>query len=372
MKNHSLRFHWSLSQAGNSFRRAGNTKEMTGLIRFDDQLNLCLRAEENGIDSMLMAIGFTRPDPLLLTVALGQETKKLKFMVAVRSGLISPAYYVQQLNTASAIIGDRIHINVVSGHTPSELKYYGDFLDHDERYARTGEFIQVCRLFWGNNGPVNFNGNFYQVENGTIKTPFNSPYGRPEIYIGGNSAQSANQVIEHGDCLWRFPDAPDVIQEKTKSVIAAGKQAGFLASIIARPTQSEAEDAALQLLNNFSGKNTSAQEDFYKNSDSVGFKTILETAFANQSSWITPYLWNGAVPYLGAPSIAFVGSYENIAKALMNYKKIGVTQYLFMGWPDEEEIVHFGQGVLPIIRKMEQDIIVGSKNKITEILTGNG
>jgi len=355
MKTQSLRFHWSLSQAGNSFRRAENTKALPGLISFNDQLNLCLQAEENGIDSMLMAIGFTRPDPLLLSVALGQVTKKIKFMVAVRSGLISPAYFVQQLNTASTIIGNRIHINVVSGHTPSELKYYGDFLEHDERCKRTSEFMQACHHFWENKGPVNFNGIFYQVENGSIKTPFNAPNARPEIYIGGNSEQTADLVCEHGDCLWRFPDTPEVIQKKTKAVIDAGKEVGFLASIIVRPTQHAAENAAMQLLKNFALQNNAVQKENYKNFDSEGFKEILEKAFNNQSNWITPYLWNGAVPYLGAPAIALVGSYENIARVLMNYKKSGVTQFLFMGWPDEEEIVHFGQGVLPILRKMEQE-----------------
>jgi alkanesulfonate monooxygenase len=353
--SHPLRFHWSLSQAGGLFRGAANIKERTGLINFDDQVNLCLKAEENGIDSMLMAIGFTRPDPLVLTVALGQETQKIKFMVAVRSGLISPAYYVQQLNTASTLIGNRIHINVVSGHTPAELKYYGDFLEHDERFTRTDEFMQVCHKFWENNGPVNFNGIYYGVENGKIETPFNSPTGRPEIYIGGNSKQSADLVCGYGDCLWRFPDTPEAVIEKTQAVLAAGKEVGFLCAIIVRPTQEEAENAARELLKNFAGNNKAVHRENFKNLDSVGFKEILNQAFINQSNWITPYLWNGAVPYLGAPAIALVGSYENIANALINYKKIGVMQFLFMGWPDEEEIVHFGQGVLPLIRKMEEN-----------------
>jgi alkanesulfonate monooxygenase len=361
--NQPLRFHWSLSQAGNKFRRINDPKELSGLINFSDQLNLCIKAEENGIDSMLMAIGFTRPDPLVLTIVLAQETNKIKFMVAVRSGLITPAYYVQQLNTASTIIGDRIHINVVGGHTPAELRYYGDFLDHDERYQRTGEFLDICHKFWEDDGAANFSGTFYQVQNGIIATPFNSPKGRPEIYIGGNSQQCSDLVCSYGDCLWRFPETPEQTIEKTKAVLAAGKEVGFIAAIIVRPTQEEAENAAKELLKNFTGNNKDVHKENYKRFDSVGFKEVLDKAFNNESAWITPYLWNGAVPFLGAPSIAFVGSYENIANALINYKKIGVTQFLFMGWPDEEEIVHFGQGVLPIIRKMEMEETTGVKLK---------
>jgi alkanesulfonate monooxygenase len=350
-----LRFHWSLSQAGNKFRRADKEADVSGLINFDDQLNLCLLAEENGIESMLMAIGFTRPDPLLLTVALGQETKRIKFLVAVRPGLITPTYYVQQLNTASTLIGNRIHINVVSGRVPAELKYYGDFSEHDERYSRANEFLEICNSFWANNGPVNFNGTHYKIENGTIKTPFNSPKGRPEIYVGGNSQQAIDLACHQADCLWQFPDTPEAASQKIQPALAAGKEAGFLVSIIARPTQNEAEEAAKELLKNFAGNTKVAHKEYDKKYDGQGFKEILENAFTNSSKWITPYLWNGAVPYLGAPAIAFVGSYENIAKALLNYKEIGITQFLFMGWPDEEEVVHFGQGVLPLVRKMEKE-----------------
>jgi alkanesulfonate monooxygenase len=353
MKDKPLRFHWSLSQAGNNFRAVNKKEDWTGLLSFSDQLNLCIKAEENGIDSMLMAIGFTRPDPLVLTVALGQQTKNIKFLVAVRSGLISPAFFVQQLNTASTLIGNRIHVNVVNGHSPNELKFYGDFLEHDERYERTKEFMHLCNSFWSNNGPVNFNGNYYQVENGKIETPFNSSTGRPEIFIGGNSKNSELLVCEHGDCLWRLPDTPENLGEKTRNIIAAGKEVGLMASVITRPTQAQAENAAKELLEKFTGNNMDVQKEIYKRFDSESFKEILEQAFSDQSAWITPYLWNGLVPYLGAPAIAFVGSYEKIAEVFMNYKLAGITQFLLIGWPDEEEVVHFGKGVLPLVRKLE-------------------
>ena len=73
--NRPLRFHWSLSQAGDTYRGLQAKDDMTGLLSFDAQLDLCRCAEISGIDSVLMAIGYTRPDPLLLSVALGRETE---------------------------------------------------------------------------------------------------------------------------------------------------------------------------------------------------------------------------------------------------------------------------------------------------------
>jgi alkanesulfonate monooxygenase len=109
-------------------------------------------------------------------------------------------------------------------------------------------------------------------------------------------------------------------------------------------------------LQSFANNTQSNQKENYKQLDSQGFKAVLDQAFGEDSHWITPYLWNGAVPYLGAPAIAFVGSYETIATALMQYKEIGITQFLFMGWPDEVEIIHFGQGVAPLLRAKEKEM----------------
>jgi alkanesulfonate monooxygenase len=72
-----LRFHWSLSQAGDPFRRAQATGEMSGLPSFEAQVDLCRRAENNGIDSVLMAFGYTRPDPVVLSATLATRTRSI-------------------------------------------------------------------------------------------------------------------------------------------------------------------------------------------------------------------------------------------------------------------------------------------------------
>src|SRR5436305_13685123 len=143
-----LRFHWSLSQVGDKFRGASETANMKGLLSLEAQVEFCRAAEQNGIDSLLMAFGFTRPDPTALSAALGMNTDRIKFMIACRPGVMSPTVFVQQINTISALTNGRVHINIVTGHSPHELRYYGDPLEHDQRYERTDEFLDVCRAFW--------------------------------------------------------------------------------------------------------------------------------------------------------------------------------------------------------------------------------
>src|SRR5260370_9935962 len=106
-----LRFHWSLSQVGDRFRRTKATTEMAGLLSLERQVEFCLGAEECGIDSLLMAFGFTRPEPMTLSAALGMNTQLIKFMLSSPPGVLSPTLFVQQVNTVSALTGGRISIN---------------------------------------------------------------------------------------------------------------------------------------------------------------------------------------------------------------------------------------------------------------------
>jgi alkanesulfonate monooxygenase len=350
-----LRFHWSLSQAGDKLRRAQATEKMSGLFDLAQQVEVCRHAEQNGIESLLMAIGFTRPDPLQLAIAIGLQTEKIKFMVACRSGLISPTFFVQQLNTVSALLPGRILLNVVCGHTPHELRYYGDFLDHDARYRRTSEFLAVCQGLWSGAFPYNFHGEYYKIENARLHTPFlGNATNAPEIFIGGNSAEAAGLAMEHGSCLWRFPAAPGDLEREITPVLQQGVEVGYLTSIIARPTRDEALAAAAKLVASVGQESRTVHQQFAARVDSEGFRSVYEMALGD-SAWITPCLWTGAVPYLGPPSIALVGSFKEIADAIMEYKQRGITQFLFMGWPDREEINYFGAGVLPLIRAHEKE-----------------
>jgi alkanesulfonate monooxygenase len=353
--NRPLRFHWSLSQAGDKLRRAQATVKMSGLFDLGQQVELCRLAEKNGIESMLMAIGFTRPDPLQLAIAIGLQTETIKFMVACRSGLVSPTHFVQQMNTASAFLPGRLLLNVVCGHTPHELRYYGDFLDHDGRYRRTAEFLTVCRGLWSEAIPYSLNGEFYKIENARLATPFQGD-GRsgPEIFIGGNSAEAARLAAAHGSCLWRFPAAPEKVATEIRSSLELGIEVGFLTSIIARPTRDEALAAASALIEAVGSDARTVNQQFVARVDSQGYRSVFEMA-TGDSAWVTRCLWTGAVPYLGAPSIALVGSFAEVANAIITYKQSGITQFLLMGWPDREELEYFGAGVLPLVRASEQE-----------------
>jgi alkanesulfonate monooxygenase len=349
-----LRFHWSLSSVGDKLRRTQAMTTMNGVPDVAEHVAFCRQAEAAGIESLLMAFGFTRPDPIAYSAALGRQTEKIKFLVAVRSGISAPTYFVQQINTLSALTGGRVCINIVAGRAPDEQRYYGDFLPHDERYERTDEFWTVCHALWRGEGPVDFTGRHYRVEGARINTPFVSDdHKRPEIYLGGSSDQALALATRHADCLFTFPDVPERMEPRIRPVLDSGTEVGLLVSLISRPTRAEAVDTAHELVVAAGEQAREVHGAIRGRSDSVGFTATYDLA-ARESNWPTPYLWTGAVPYLGPPSISLVGSPADIVAALAEYQSIGITQFLFMGHPDLEQMTFFGEEILPRVRKRER------------------
>ncbi len=345
-----------MSAAGERLKGAKARAEQSGIPDLEAHLRFCRTAEACEMDSLLTAFGFHRPDPIALASGLGMMTERIKFMVAVRSGIFSPTVFVQQVNTVSALTNGRICLNVVAGHTPGEQRAYGDFLTHDERYERADEFLTVCRAFWEQSGEVNFEGKHYRIENGKLNTPFVSDERpRPEIFLGGNSPLAEALALKHADCLWRLPDTPEKIRSRTQLFRPQGKEVGLLVSILARPTRKQAIDDANSMIRKLGTQPKKTHKEFEKKSDSVAFRSTFALAEKNESDWLSQYLWTGAVPYLGAVAIALVGSPEDIATAIMEYKEAGVSQFLFMGWPDIEEMKFFSQAILPLIRAKEQE-----------------
>jgi alkanesulfonate monooxygenase len=343
-----------MSSVGEKLRGATARAAQSGIPDFDAYVEFCRQAEECGIESLLTAFGFHRPDPIVMAAALGMMTTRIKFMVAVRSGIMSPTAFVQQVNSVSALTNGRICLNVVAGHTPREQAFYGDFLSHDERYDRTDEFLTVCRAFWQGDGDVNFTGEYYRIENGRLNTPFVAPdRTSPEIFLGGGSTQAEALAIKHADCWWRLPDSPERLGPRIRPILEAGTEVGLLISLLARPTREQALRDAYAMIESLGSAPRKTHKEFEQKSDSVAFKSSFALAEATESDWLTPTLWTGAVPLLGAVALALVGSADEVADAMIEYKQIGVSQFLLMGWPDLEEMTFFARAVLPRVRERE-------------------
>jgi len=310
-------------------------------------------AEDAGIESVLLSFSRYEPDTILIACAMGQVTTRLKFIVAYRMGLMQPATFVQQINTLSGVIDGRVSLNIVAGSSTVEQHGYGDFLDHDERYARAEEFLEVCRAFWARNGDVNFAGKYCHVEKGKIYTPFQAPDRKsPEIYVSGHSEQAQHLALTRGSCYLRLIDTPEKLSATVSHFRANGVDVCLRLCVVCRPTHDEALAAAHALLP--SQEVEREERGILSRSDSKTLKDAL--AAADDVGWLNRNLWAGLVPHYGSSAMTLVGTPEDLAAAFLEYKKIGVSQFIIAGWPKLEEMMIFGREVLPLVRTAEREV----------------
>jgi alkanesulfonate monooxygenase len=356
----NLRFHWMLPKGGEvGMKTAQETSRVlttkstspAALPDMEDWVRFARSAEEAGIESVLLSFSRYEPDTIFVACAVGRATAKLKFIVAYRSGLMQPTTFVQQINTLSALIGGRVALNIVAGSSTVEQRGYGDFLEHDERYARADEFLAVCRSFWRDEAEVDFDGKYFRVERGKLYTPFVAPdRTTPEIYVSGHSEQAQQLALSRGSCWLRLIDTPEKLSPLVTRFRERGVEVCLRLCVICRRTREEAISAAVSLLpDDDIGKQ---ERGILSRSDSQTLKQAL--AAADDVGWLNQNLWAGLVPYYGSSAMTLLGSPEELAETFLEYKRIGVSQFIISGWPKLDEMLIFGRDVMPLIRDAER------------------
>lgn len=326
-------------------------KSPAALPDMDGWVKFARCAEEAGIESVLLSFSYYEPDTVFIACAVGQATTKIKSIIAYRSGLMQPTTFVQQINTLSGFINGRLAVNIVAGSSSVEQRGYGDFLEHDERYARADEFLAICHAFWRNNGEVNFDGKYFRLAQGKLFTPFQAPdRNAPEIYISGHSEQAQRLALNRGSCWLRLIDTPQKLAPMVAPFRKQGVEVCLRLCVICRPTRAQAIEVAESLLPDEEiGRE---ERSILTESDSQTLKQAL--ASADNIGWLNPNLTAGLVPYYGSSAITLLGSPEELAEIFLEYKRIGVTQFIIAGWPKLDEMMIFGREVLPLIRDLER------------------
>lgn len=351
------RFHWRLlhgGERGPATRAESSSRRAAALPDLDAQIAFCRDAERWGMSGLLTDFGAAKPDSILLATALARATERIEFIIAYRSGLLSPTLFAQQLNTLSQFCNGRLSLNIVAGDSPQEQRGYGDWLAHDERYARTGEMLAICRALWRGGLEDDFEGRFYRIGAGRLNTPYRAPARTfPEIFIAGGSPACQALAVEQGTCWMRLADTPEVVADAAAPILATGTEVGLRLSIIAAPTRKEALAAAhgIRAEMDPSQRDAEREKAFIEESDSVSMQGMYDLA---ATEWLTPTLWTGLVRTHGAPCIALVGDPDEVADGLLDYRRAGISQFILAGWPKHEQMCFFGEHVLPRYREKER------------------
>ncbi|MEU3026605.1 LLM class flavin-dependent oxidoreductase [Streptomyces incarnatus] len=352
-----LKLHWCSPL--DSGQQKATDKYQAGELDFDGIVDFAREADELGVDSLLMGISYHMPDPLPMIGALVRETERVKFILAYRPGLLSPTLFTQIVNTVSWMSDGRIALNLVAGISPAEQAFYGDFLAHDQRYARSEEFLDVCHRFWRGETPLTHKGEHYTIEDAQLGLGYKGG-GRPHIYISGASAVAQKTAIKYADCWLRYGDTPEGIAAVTEPLLSQGCEVGIRMHVLARETRAEALAAVEDMMRDPDEQHRAWVSDFVGKSDSEAVKTSFRLADTASDDWLSPMLWSGAVAYRGGPALCVVGSYAEVAEYLYAYKAAGVSEFIFSGWPTRDEMRIFYTHVAPLIREHERNAAAGS------------
>jgi alkanesulfonate monooxygenase len=306
-----------------------------------------------GFDAMLLPTGSTCEDAWVLAAALIPLTERLKFLVAVRPGIMSPTLAAQMVATFQRVSGDRLALNIVSGSADVEQRRYGDFLDKAERYERTAEFVEVLRRACGEE-PFDFSGEHITVEGATTHTP---PAVFPDLYFGGSSKTAEPVAATQTDCWLTHADKPDVVRERVERMKGLAAEAGRSLRIgisVVIVTRDYAEDAWAAIdhaLSRVSPDKLEEIQSIVRLNDSENHSQMAALRDQNADLVVSPNLWAGVGLLRGGAGTALVGSHQEVADRLAEYHALGVDEFILHGYPHLEEAYSIGYGVMPILRR---------------------
>jgi alkanesulfonate monooxygenase len=351
-----MRFHWFLPTAGDSHGiTSGGQGASTVVTERPPELGylaLVARAAERlGFTGVLTPTGTFCEDAWLTTAALLTETSTLKFLVAFRPGLVTPTLAAQMASTYQRISGGRLLLNVVTGGDSGEQRRFGDWLDHDQRYARTAEFLQVLRGAWSGE-PFDFTGEHYRIEGATTREP---PDPVPPVFFGGSSPPALRVAAAHVDTYLTWGEPPAAVAAKLDAVRTAAKDHGRTLSygirlhVITRDTAAEAWAAARALLDRVPPAAVAAARERFARTESVGQRRMAELS-GGDSLTVAPNLWAGFGLVRPGAGTALVGSHAEVAERITEYHALGIDHFIVSGQPHLEEAYRFGEGVLPLLQ----------------------
>lgn len=326
---------------------------------YDYNVELARLAENNGFEYALSQVRYIasygaayQHESTSFSLALLLATERLKVIAAVHPGLWQPGVLAKFIATADQISGGRAAINVVSGWFKDEFTKLGEpWLEHGERYRRSEEFIRYVREIWTSEH-AELNGDFYRLHDFDLKPKPLEVEGRahPEIFQGGNSSDARGMAGRVSDWYFANGNTPDGISEQIQDVTDVatvhGRKVRFGVNgfFIGRDTEAEARDVLREIVDK-------ADREAVE-----GFGAAVKQA--GQSTGDKKGMWQDSefadlVQYNDGFRTGLIGTPEQIATRIIEYKKRGVNLFLLGFLHYLEDVAYFGREVLPIVRELE-------------------
>ncbi|MES2960333.1 MAG: FMNH2-dependent alkanesulfonate monooxygenase [Pseudomonadota bacterium] len=325
---------------------------------------IAIAADSLGYEGVLLPTGRSCEDSWVLAASLIDVTRQLKFLVALRPGLVQPSQSARMAATFDRLSGGRLLVNLVTGGDADELAGDGLFLGHAERYEESAEFIRIWRevLARAHDGEAfDFDGKHLRVKGAKLLYPsVNRPY--PPVFFGGSSEPAHELAAAQVDTCLTWGEPPEAVAAKLADVRAraAGRgrslQYGIRLHVIVRETEDEAWRAAAELVSELDEKTVATAQARFAQMDSVGQRRMAELhkgrfdkSDIRKGLEIAPNLWAGVGLVRGGAGTALVGSAEQVAARIKEYAALGLEYFVLSGYPHLDEAHRFAELVFPLL-----------------------
>ena len=372
-----MKILWFIPTHGDS-RYLGTTHgaRATDLAYFKQ---VAVAADTLGYEGVLIPTGRSCEDPWIVAASLISVTERLKFLVALRPGLLQPALAARIAASFDRLSNGRLLINLVTGGDSEELAGDGVFLDHEARYEVSAEFLHIWRelLARSHDGEsINFDGEHLQVQGGKLLyPPLQRPY--PPTFFGGSSEAAHELAASQLDTYLTWGEPPWAVAAKVADIRQRAARHGRTLSfgirlhVIVRETEQQAWDAAASLVSHLDEATVAAAQAKFARMDSVGQQRMaalhggrFDKTNVRQGLEVSPNLWAGVGLVRGGAGTALVGDPQQVAARLREYADLGLEYFVLSGYPHLEEAYRFAELVFPLLpvtlrEKLAQRVLTG-------------
>lgn len=312
--------------------------------------------DDLGYYAVLLPTGNSCEDSWVVASTLMPSTRRLKFLVAVRPGIMSPTVAARMTATFDRFSNGRLLINVVTGGDPHEAAADGVFLKHDERYEVTGEFLNIWRRILAGE-TYSAQGKHLHVENARVYYPA-TQQPHPPLYLGGSSDAALEIAAEHIDYYLTWGEPPAQVAEKIARVrkLAAAKgrtvRFGIRLHVIVRETNEEAWRDANELIKYIDPETIERAQKGLAKFDSEGQRRMAELVkgkAAGANLEIAPNLWAGIGLVRSGAGTALVGDAGTVAQRMLEYADLGIESFILSGYPHLEEAYRVAELLFPLL-----------------------
>ncbi len=305
-----------------------------------------------GYTGALLPTGRSCEDAWIVASTLVPVTHQMKFLVAIRPGLMSPGTAARMAATFDRMSKGRLLLNVVAGGDPVELAGDGLHLSHDDRYELTDEFLTVWREISAGK-ESHLNGKYFHVQGGKLLfQPVQTPH--PPLWFGGSSPIAQRIAAKHVDVYLTWGEPPAQVAKKIETLRQLAEQEGrtlrfgIRLHVIVRETESEAWDAANRLIRYVDEEAIATAQAAYARMDSEGQRRMTQLHNGNRTALeVSPNLWSGIGLVRGGAGTALVGDPDTVAARMLEYTNLGIDTFILSGYPHLEEAYRVAELLFP-------------------------